>query len=153
VIRPRSIKSKLKWWVVIIFVLTGTAGWAGIWGLFYISSRITGLSGPALGGVATQTAQIHEWILALQVALFVTVLLCQAFSAWAGWHLSRSLTSELNALKESAERISLGDLKSEVNVATADVEIVAVGEALDRLRVSLGKAMDRLAAKRAAAHG
>lgn len=127
-IQPRSLKAKLQLWVVIIFLLTGTAGWAGIWGLFYFRGS----------GHDDQM-----WM--LQLALFVLVLLCQGFSAWAGWQFSRTLTGELNALKESAEKISMGDLKSAVTVRTTDVEIVALGQALDRLRVSLGKAMERLA--------
>ena len=130
---PRSIKSKLRLWVVVIFVLTGTAGWMGIWGLLYI-----------------QSGAHYESIWALQAALFILVLLCQGFSAWAGWQLSRTLTTELNMLKEYAEKISRGDLKSEVKMAGSDSEIVAVGEALDRLRVSLGKAMDRLTKRSAA---
>lgn len=126
-IQPKSIKSKLKMWVIIIFVLTGTAGWAGIWGLFYFQN----------GGHSQDI-----WM--LQAILFVLVLACQGFSAWAGWKVSKSLTSELNTLKEFAEQISMGDLKTEVKVDTTDSEIVAVGEALDRLRVSLAKAMERL---------
>ncbi|MBI4953888.1 MAG: methyl-accepting chemotaxis protein [Myxococcales bacterium] len=271
-IRPRSIKRKLQWWVVVIFVLTGTAGWAGIWGLLYISQTTKEVSGkhveraqqsgvletdlaaarrverdwlleteagkraeqggklgsalgalgpslealrakatdteaasavdelrgaherlmsawPALaeavnsgkpwadvrpgayaefdkrlseleakshaltagafGAIKGQTDRLYDWIWILQIALFATVLVCQVFSAWAGWQLSRTLTGELNALKDNADRISMGDLKNEVKVATTDVEIVALGEALDRLRVSLGKAMDRLAKRSA----
>ena len=121
-------------WVAVIFLLTGTAGWTGIWGLFYI-----------------QKNNLTDEIWVLQATLFVLVFLCQGFSAWAGWKLSKTLTNELNALTESAEKISMGDLKSEVTVDTDDVEIVALGEALDRLRVSLGKAMDRLAKRTAAA--
>jgi methyl-accepting chemotaxis protein len=272
-IRLRSIKAKLQSWVVVIFVLTGTAGWTGIWGLLYISKTTKELSGEqvqraedataieadlaearridreywlavamgdaakqkqeshklaaawagvgghikeirdhagrgagALDGMATahvqvvaswsaiettpakpfvelqgnlyadyerrvaelekhvkgiadeafksvkvQTGKLYDWIWVLQVALFLTVAICQGFSAWAGWTLSKTLTGELNALRDSAEKISMGDLKSEVKVATEDAEIIAVGEALDRLRVSLGKAMDRLAARRGGA--
>jgi methyl-accepting chemotaxis protein len=273
-IRPQSIKQKLKGWVAIIFVLTGTAGWAGIWGLLYLSKSTKELTGEqvqradeagavraevaaarqldrdfllgvalndapkakdaaarttiawndignhvkqlkasakgetldaieaehgrvvqawagvisaanggkalpelrtgayadyekrvgelegharaiadgSFGAVRAQMGKIFDWIWLLQVFLFVTVGICQGFSAWAGWKLSKSLTSELAALKDSAEKISMGDLKNEVKIDTTDIEIIEVGQALDRLRVSLGKAMDRLAAKRAAAH-
>jgi methyl-accepting chemotaxis protein len=269
-VRLRSIKAKLQSWVVVIFVLTGTAGWAGIWGLLYISrttkdisneqvkraevaaaieadiaaarridrdfwlavavsdpgkqkaeaakltaawagvgehirqvgdstgkgafagptsahiqvagawgaveaavgkpfaelqntvyadyerrvgdleKQVRAISDASFGGVKVGTDKLYDWIWVLQVALFLTVAVCQGFSAWAGWQLSRTLTGELNALRESAEKISMGDLKTEVKVATEDAEIVAVGEALDRLRVSLGKAMDRLATRRGA---
>ncbi len=271
-IQPRSIKQKLQWWVVVIFVLTGTAGWMGIWGLLYISrgsQSVTGegveraqragqlegeladvrrgetawlatgdadsrraqgarwasaliamgsgiermtpsdvvspaqlrdlrgayaravaalrstvervdagstldevrptsyaeygrslsalegttraMTGRAFAAVSAQSNRLYGWIFRLQSGLFVTVLICQLFSAWAGWQLSRSLSGELNGLKESAERISMGDLTSEVQVETADLEIVELGHALDRLRVSLGKAMDRLSKRGAAA--
>jgi methyl-accepting chemotaxis protein len=103
----------------------------------------------AIGAVKGQTAAVYERIKILGLGLFATVLLCQLFSAWAGRQLSKTLTSELNSLRDNAERISLGDLKNAVTVSTTDIEIVEVGEALDRLRVSLSKAMERLAAKRA----
>jgi HAMP domain-containing protein len=269
-ILPKSIKQKLQWWVVVIFVLTGTAGWMGIWGLLYISrssqsvtgegveqarragqleadlaavrrgesawlaastatergeegarwaTALTSLRGSlermrpaasaeqlrelrdahtravtelrttvrrvdagepfpavrtssfaaydsalasleagtrlmtdrAFTAVSAQSSKLYGWIQSLQLGLFIVVALCQVFSAWAGWSLSRSVSGELNGLKESAERISMGDLASEVKVATTDAEIVALGAALDRLRVSLSKAMERLARKPGAA--
>ncbi len=265
-ILPRSIKQKLQWWVAVIFVLTGTAGWMGIWGLLYIargSQSLTGegveraqragqleadlagvrraevewlaasepterraagrrwvlslgavradlpelsaavsaakqreltdaqhralsalqetvgrvdagepvaavrssamaeygraltaleagshlMTARAFTAVSAESSVLSGWISRLVLGLFVTVLICQIFSAWAGWELSRSVSGELNGLKESAERISMGDLASEVKVTTKDTEIVALGEALDRLRVSLSKAMERLARK------
>ncbi len=269
-ILPRSIKQKLQWWVAVIFVLTGTAGWMGIWGLLYIargSQSLTGegveraqragqleadlagvrraesewlaasepserreagarwasslasvrpkldrlsdaasaeqlreltdaqnravtelratvgrvdagepvaavrssamaeygraltaleagshlMTARAFTAVSAESSVLSGWISRLVLGLFITVLICQIFSAWAGWELSRSVSGELNGLKESAERISMGDLASEVKVTTKDTEIVALGEALDRLRVSLSKAMERLARKSAAA--
>lgn len=110
------------------------------------------LADDALTSVRSESSGVLELIGVLQIVLFVTVALAQAFSAWAGWRLSRSLSSQLTALKDFAERISLGDLKSEVKIDAADSEVVEVGAALDRLRVSLAKAMERLTARRAAAH-
>ncbi|MEI8259562.1 MAG: HAMP domain-containing protein, partial [Deltaproteobacteria bacterium] len=116
-----------------------------------LESGAHAMTGRAFAAVSAQSNLLYGWIFRLQSGLFVVVLICQVFSAWAGWTLSKSLSGELNGLKESAERISMGDLTSEVKVATGDTEIVALGEALDRLRVSLAKAMERLTRRGAAA--
>lgn len=288
-IQPKSIRRKLQGWVVIVFLLTGTAGWSGIWGLFYLSgeskalattdvarveklvalqqkvavarhaelalrvavasirapapigtaedgtplppppqpsltpeatrladawllvdpaldvlkstpdgaplaqlhdevaaslaalvttaregrptaegwsapiasyeakaaaleARTDELAGASFAAIGVRTDKVADGMSLLQAILFATVLVCQLFSAWAGWELARTLAAQLSELKESAERISMGDLKSEVKIEGADVEIHEVGEALDRLRVSLAKAMERLAGKRKEAH-
>lgn len=116
-----------------------------------LEKQVNAVADSAFGNVKVQTGKLYDWNWLLQIALFFTVALTQGFSAWAGWKLSKTVVGELSALKQNAENISMGDLKNEVTVATNDAEIVALAEALDRLRVSLGKAMDRLAAKRAAA--
>jgi len=282
VIQPKSIRRKLQGWVIVVFVLTGAAGWAGIWGLFWLSGETRALAStdvaaaegfvtlerklvdaraetaelrallalpapaaitaedgtvtqpPPPSAVAAATRLSDAWLLVepafqqisarpeaaalvaaraeqqgalealvaaaraegaaregargklaaydatadallgavrgassatfqgaelraervsdgislLQAVLFATVAICQLFSAWAGWQLARTLGAQLGELKESAERISMGDLASEVKLVGADEELHEVGEALDRLRVSLAKAMERLAARK-----
>ncbi len=119
---------------------------------FALEARSDELAASSFATIGARTDKVADGMSLLQAVLFATVLVCQLFSAWAGWELARSLAAQLGELKESAERISMGDLKSEVKIDGADVEIHEVGEALDRLRVSLAKAMERLAGKRKETH-
>lgn len=117
-----------------------------------LEARTDELAAASFAAIGVRTDKVADGMSLLQAILFATVLVCQLFSAWAGWELARTLAAQLGELKESAERISMGDLKSEVKIEGADVEVHEVGEALDRLRVSLAKAMERLAGKRKEAH-
>jgi methyl-accepting chemotaxis protein len=104
---------------------------------------------------ATGTRQIgrigvairESWFLAIVnrvkwtiVAVTVGALLLAVLGAV---YAARRLTRPIVELTEAANRISLGELDVPINVASND-EIGTLGEALDRMRISLKQAIERL---------
>jgi len=114
---------------------------------------------PAIGHARTSTT--NGWVLALQqeeseiftameviqhfalALLGATVLLVIAIA----WFSARSLVSPLMKLTDAAERMSMGDLKVKIDVATRD-EIGLLAQAIGRMQTSLQIAMRRLRKKK-----
>jgi methyl-accepting chemotaxis protein len=63
------------------------------------------------------------------------------------FYLSQLLTKPILQLTEAANRISLGELDEPIVVATGD-EIGELGESLERMRISLKQAIERLRSRR-----
>ncbi|MFQ3580488.1 MAG: HAMP domain-containing protein [Chloracidobacterium sp.] len=61
--------------------------------------------------------------------------------------LSQRLTQPILKLTDAANRISLGELDEPISVATGD-EIGELGESLERMRISLKQAIERLRSRR-----
>ena len=74
-------------------------------------------------------------------ALLLAVTLC--VTLFLAFSLSRTLVQPIRNLTEAAGQMSLGDLDREIVVSGKD-ELSLLAQALDRMRVSMKMAMDRL---------
>ncbi len=75
------------------------------------------------------------WIIAFLLIILMSVLLTLAF-----WYL---LLRRIVAISQATERMSFGDLETEVNVKSQD-EIGTLEETLERMRANLKDAIERL---------
>ena len=70
-------------------------------------------------------------------------VLALAISIWAAYTISRGITQAAVHLSDASESISRGDLDVEIDVHTGD-EMEVLAESIERMRVSLKAAIERL---------
>ena len=94
--------------------------------------------------VATYTQVVIRRAL-LQLAVLIVLTTAIAF----GWRhfVFRGLSSSIGALRRGVERISIGDLDYKLDIQTGD-EIEELADSMERMRLSLKAAMERLKKQR-----
>ncbi|MFC6616993.1 HAMP domain-containing protein [Deinococcus radiophilus] len=118
------------------------AEWQGRQGVFredetYSVGRVSGAADVAVG------LPYVSGLASLLIPMLLTaLLLLGAAYAWAG-RAARDMLEPIQRLVRSADAISSGDLSQPVQ-AEANNEVGDLAEALERMRVSLSAAMDRL---------
>lgn len=90
----------------------------------------------------------EEWFRAFQnfIRNFVVLIIGIAilFSILLTYITAGRLTKPIEEITEAADKISLGDLDVAIKVKTAGDEIEQLGESIDRMRISLKSAIERL---------
>lgn len=90
----------------------------------------------------------EEWFLEFQTFIrnFIVVVILAAIviSILLTYITAGRLTRPIEDITEAANKISLGDLDVSIQVKTAGDEIERLGESLERMRVSLKSAIERL---------
>jgi HAMP domain-containing protein len=102
-----------------------------------IGNTIVGMSGQVVSGRVTSTLTTTLLASTLPVILAIMIAL---------W-LARTITTNVLRLVRAADRISLGELNEPVRLRTND-ELNELGEALERMRVSLQESLERLRRRR-----
>ena len=75
--------------------------------------------------------------------ILIVTLVALVLAIGAAIYAAQLLTKPIIELTEAANRISLGELDVPITVASTD-EIGTLGESLDRMRISLKQAIERL---------
>lgn len=86
--------------------------------------------------------------LALMLPLLLAGLLAMLLGWWLVQRAVRSVVAPINRLVQAADAISMGDLRQTVS-AEANDEVGDLAQALERMRLSLDAAMERLRRRRA----
>ena len=91
----------------------------------------------------------HTQVVIRRARLQLAVLIVLATAIAFGWRhfVFRGLSSSIGELQRGVERISVGDLDYELDIHTGD-EIEELAESMDRMRVSLKAAVERLRKQR-----
>jgi HAMP domain-containing protein len=102
-----------------------------------IGNAVVGMSGQVVAGRVTNT------LVTTLLASTLPVILAIMIALW----LARTITTNVLRLVKAADRISLGELNEPVGLKTND-ELNELGEALERMRVSLQESLERLRRRR-----
>jgi methyl-accepting chemotaxis protein len=94
-------------------------------------------------GVAIKQDWFTAIVRRVQLTILIVSLLALALAVAGAVVAAQRLTRPIIELTEAANRISLGELDVPIGVTTDD-EIGTLGEALDRMRISLKQAIERL---------
>ncbi len=102
-----------------------------------IGNTVVGMSSEVISGRVAST------LITTLLASTLPVILAILLALW----LSRTITNNVLRLVKAADRISLGELNEPVGLKTND-ELNELGEALERMRVSLQESLERLRRRR-----
>lgn len=94
-------------------------------------------------GVAIKQSWFTEIVRRVQITILVVTLLALALAVAGAVVAAQRLTRPIVELTEAANRISLGELDVPI-AADSDDEIGTLAESLDRMRISLKQAIERL---------
>jgi methyl-accepting chemotaxis protein len=98
-------------------------------------------------GVGVKDSYFNSVLYTSLLIIAVTTLVFLAVGVGFAVFLSQQLTQPITQLTEAANRISLGELDDPIAVASKD-EIGQLGESLERMRISLKQAIERLRSRR-----
>ena len=97
--------------------------------------------------VRQESAEIFEPLKSVQLFFYILFIVTIFVVSVVAWFFARALVKPIAELTDIAERMSLGELDSKVNVKAKD-EIGLLALAIERMRISLNMAMARLRKKR-----
>lgn len=101
--------------------------------------------GTAVVGISSQavSSRVTSTLITTLLASTLPVILAILIALW----LARTITTNVLRLVSAADRISLGELNEPVGLRTND-ELNDLGEALERMRISLQESLERLRRRR-----
>ena len=105
--------------------------------------RTTGVHNVGLIGVAIKEDWFTALVRKVQFVILIVLLVALAIAITTAVVAAQRLTRPIVELTEAANRISLGELDVPITV-NSDDEIGTLGESLDRMRISLKQAIERL---------
>lgn len=105
--------------------------------------RQTGVHKVGVIGVAIKKDWFTAVVRTVQWTILIVTFVALVVAIGAAYAAAQRLTNPIVELTEAANRISLGELDVPINVQSED-EIGTLGEALDRMRISLKQAIERL---------
>jgi len=97
--------------------------------------------------VRQESKEIFEPLKSVQLFFYILLIATIFVVSVIAWFFARALVKPITELTDIAERMSLGELDSKVNVRAKD-EIGLLALAIERMRISLNMAMARLRKKR-----
>jgi len=97
--------------------------------------------------VRQESEEIFEPLKSVQLFFYILFIVTIFVVSVVAWFFARALVKPITELTDIAERMSLGELDSKVNVKAKD-EIGLLALAIERMRISLNMAMARLRKKR-----
>jgi HAMP domain-containing protein len=98
-------------------------------------------------GVQIKQSWFNGVLNTVQVTILVIVVICLGGAIGAAIYSAQKLTKPIIELKEASNNISLGKLDEAIIIKTED-EIGELADALERMRISLKQALDRLRSRR-----
>lgn len=98
-------------------------------------------------GVEIRQSYFNGIISSIQITIALIVAFFLLLALGAAVYAAQKLTKPIIELKEASEKISLGQLDEAIQFKSDD-EIGQLAEALERMRISLKQALDRLRARR-----
>lgn len=98
-------------------------------------------------GVGVKNSYYNQVLYTSLLIIAVATLIFLALGIGLAVFLSQQLTLPITQLTEAANRISLGELDDPIVIASKD-EIGQLGESLERMRISLKQAIERLRSRR-----
>lgn len=98
-------------------------------------------------GVGVKDSYFNSVLYTSLLIIAVATLVFLALGVGLAVYLSQQLTQPITQLTEAANRISLGELDDPISVSSND-EIGQLGESLERMRISLKQAIERLRSRR-----
>lgn len=94
--------------------------------------------------VSVQEQWFHQFRDFIRNFIIIVIVAAIVISILITYIAATRLTKPIEEITEAANRISLGDLEIPIQVKAAGDEIERLGESLDRMRISLKSAIERL---------